>query len=294
MDSSNGTANYKLQAIKDAIKNGILTKEEISRRLTYAISEEYQKDPAIRDNRFILACEKILYEMHTGKSYVSRKEESKKALIERLERKAERHSIHIIRKAWRVVVVACALVVLIIGADIVLHREWLRWRSTFDEQQYVVQGQSVDPGLMTESYAANGQGNAELTTTDLNELISFLGYEPTIPIWLPDELSIENYYASVMSDETIIRVHYSQNSSEDEIVYTQISYSNAEDAYSTFEQNEEGNVFFIESQIVYQAENMHRPRYNWIKGNNAYSLAGILNEEAMKHMIQSTLGESMQ
>lgn len=67
MDSSNGNADYKLQAIKAAIKNGTLTKEEVVRRLTYAISREYQKNPSDRDSQFVLACEKILYEMYTGK-----------------------------------------------------------------------------------------------------------------------------------------------------------------------------------------------------------------------------------
>ena len=44
MDSpSNGSANYKLQAIKESLKNGSITKEQFFTRLSNAVEQEYQK-----------------------------------------------------------------------------------------------------------------------------------------------------------------------------------------------------------------------------------------------------------
>ena len=80
MDSSNGEANYKLEAIKAAIASGELTKEEMARRLTYAIDKEYEKRDDERDPKYILACQKLLYAIHAGEAYVSRREESKRSL----------------------------------------------------------------------------------------------------------------------------------------------------------------------------------------------------------------------
>lgn len=65
MDSGNGSANYKLEAIRKAITDGTLTKEKISKRLTDAIHTENEKQPDEWDTDFVMACQTILYEMHT-------------------------------------------------------------------------------------------------------------------------------------------------------------------------------------------------------------------------------------
>ena len=50
MDSpSNGSANYKLQAIKESLKNGSITKEQLFTRLSNAVEQEYQKPVSEQD-----------------------------------------------------------------------------------------------------------------------------------------------------------------------------------------------------------------------------------------------------
>lgn len=93
MDSpSNGSANYKLQAIKEALKNGSITKEQLFTRLSNAVEQEYQKPVSEQDVAFLFACQDILDEMRTGKVYVSRKEECKKALKQCLSQEVRHRS----------------------------------------------------------------------------------------------------------------------------------------------------------------------------------------------------------
>ena len=171
MDSpSNGSANYKLQAIKEALKNGSITKEQLFTRLSNAVEQEYQKPVSEQDVAFLFACQDILDEMRTGKVYVSRKEECKKALKQRLSQEVRQRS----KKQnvlWRGALAAVALIVLAVGVEMLLHREWLEGASTDDGQQYVVQGQEMDPGIISEGIADNEPHIGELTTTNLDEAI---------------------------------------------------------------------------------------------------------------------------
>ena len=126
MDSSNCNVNYKLEAIKAAIADGSLSNEEINKRLTYAIHKENEKRSEERDSDFVMACETILYEMHTGHPYVSRKEESKQALRKRLDRKRRfLRSASSPRMIKRVLLVTGALVIVAVGTDILLRHQWL-------------------------------------------------------------------------------------------------------------------------------------------------------------------------
>lgn len=50
-------------------------------------------------------------------------------------------------------VALAAILVLAVVGDGILNREWLSGSSTDDEQQYTIQGQSIDPGLVEESIA---------------------------------------------------------------------------------------------------------------------------------------------
>ena len=219
MDSpSNGSANYKLQAIKESLKNGSITKEQFFTRLSNAVEQEYQKPVNEQDAAFLFACQDILDEMRTGKVYVSRKEECKKALKQRLSQEVRQRS----KKQnvlWRGALAAVALIVLAVGVEMLLHREWFEGASTDDGQQYVVQGQEMDPGIISEGIADNEPRTGELTTTNLDEVIKFLGFEPDLPTWMPEGWKLTNYEVSVVTDETIIKATYVK--ADDIIVFIQ-------------------------------------------------------------------------
>lgn len=287
MDSpSNGSANYKLQAIKEALKNGSITKEQLFTRLSNAVEQEYQKPVSEQDVAFLFACQDILDEMRTGKVYVSRKEECKKALKQRLSQEVRQRS----KKQnvlWRGALAAVALIVLAVGVEMLLHREWFEGASTDDGQQYVVQGQEMDPGIISEGIADNEPRTGELTTTNLDEVIKFLGFEPDLPTWMPEGWKLTNYEVGVVTDETIIKATYVK--ADDIIVFIQKKYTDLDNAYASFEQNAEDHVITIGNTEVYYSENINRVRYNWKKENDVFSLSGNLASKDANQIILSSL-----
>lgn len=287
MDSpSNGSANYKLQAIKEALKNGSITKEQLFTRLSNAVEQEYQKPVSEQDVAFLFACQDILDEMRTGKVYVSRKEECKKALKQCLSQEV-RHRSKKQNVLWRGALAAVALIVLAVGVEMLLHREWLEGASTDDGQQYVVQGQEMDPGIISEGIADNEPRTGELTTTNLDEVIKFLGFEPDLPTWMPEGWKLTNYEVGVVTDETIIKATYVK--ADDIIVFIQKKYTDLDNAYASLEQNAEGHVITIGNTEVYYSENINRVRYNWKKENDVFSLSGNLASKDANQIILSSL-----
>lgn len=291
MDSSNGTASYKLQAIKNAIENGTLTKEEINKRLTYAISEEYQKNPADRDARFILACETILYEMHTGKPYVSRKEVYQQALLKEKKKEAAEKTKCTPRAAWRIAIACCALLVLIIAADVLLHREWLEGSSTENEQQYIVSGEETDLDAISSGVADVIPTTQSLQTTDFEEAKELLGFEPEmISIPLPN-WSLEYYSVVLTSSNKNFSVAYKNSTYENILLFSIKYYTDIESAQNWIEQNKQGEIILIDGKSVYCADNIDNKICSWSNGSTCYSLFGPVSDEQLISIIASVKGE---
>lgn len=285
MDSSNCSANYKLTAIKAAIADGSLTKEEIYKRLTYAIHKENEKRPEERDTDFMMACETILYEMHTGHPYVSRREESKRALKIRLNHEIPQKaaSSRIIK---RVLLATGALVILVLGLEILLHHQWLEGVQSPDEQQYIIAGQEVDPGLVDEGLADNAGQSQTITTVDLDEVVNMLGYTPLIPTWLPDGWSVESYYARI-STATTFRVQYQNEQEEDLLRFGITVYPDIDMASLEFEQAKAGAETPCNGWMVYVAENVNRCIAVWQADTICYSLTGPVTLDEVLQMINS-------
>lgn len=291
MDSSNGTASYKLQAIKDAIKNGTLTKEEINKRLTYAISEEYQKNPTDRDAQFILACETILYEMHTGKPYVSRKEVYHQALLEKAENKAAGKTKRTPQVAWRIAIATCTLFVLIIAADVLLQREWLEGTSTENEQQYVVSGNETDLDTLSSGVADAIPTTQSLQTTDFEEVKEMLGFVPEMISVPLQGWSLEYYSVVVSPSNRTFSATYANAAYENAFLFSIKYYIDTENAQNWIEQNKQGELITIDNKEVYFAENLDNSVCFWSSGSTCYSLFGPMSQKQLIPIIISIQGE---
>ena len=290
MDSSNCNANYKLQAIKDAIENGTLSKEKINRRLTYAISEEYQKEPTKRNKQFILACEEILYEMHTGKPYVSQKEVYHQASLAKIESKAAEKTKRTSQAVWRVAIATCALLVLIIVADVLLQREWLEGSSTENEQQYVVSGEETDLDALSSGVADTVSTTQSLQTTDFEEAKEMLGFEPEmISVPLPD-WSLEYYSVVLTSTNKNFSVAYKNSAYEIILLFNIKYYTDIDSAQNWIEQNKQGEIILIDGKEVYCAENLDNKICYWSHGSTCYSLFGPVLHEQLIPIVSSIKG----
>lgn len=288
MDSGNGHANYKLEAIKAAIANGTLTKEEIYARLNQAISEEYQKEPQDWDDDFILFCEQILYEMRTGIPYVSRKEECKQALKNRLN-KEEQQSTTSSRVITRGLLMAGALMIVLFGVEILFNREWLSGNSTQDEQQYIISGQTIDPGLVDEGKADDSMTDPQsITTTNLDEAVEALGFVPDMPQWIPDGWESSSYYVAKNESSKWFIATYQKLEQEYSLIYQIVYYQNAEQALAVFEQNKNGREHVLsDKQIVYISENYDDTTCIWYEDLACYNLMGPESSQTFINMIKS-------
>lgn len=291
MDSSNGDANYKLQAIKDAIDSGVLTKEEINRRLTYAISEEYHKKLSDRDSQFILACEKILYEMHTGKPYVSRREACEHALLEQLGNKFQDPPKSFTRVVRRVALATCVLLVLLVAVDLFLHREWLEGSSTVDEQQYLISGKEFDPNTVPDGIADEVSNTVVVHTTDMDEIKELLGFLPPIPSVKIEGWSSSGYSAVVSASSKSFSATYVNSSNQNELLFNIRYYEDVESAQSWLEQNQQGEILKFAGKEVYFGVNYDNSICTWSVGSVCYSLFGPISQEQLIMIVTSLEGD---
>ncbi len=287
----NGDVRPSVNKILTAIESGNLSKEETIRRIEALVEEETNKPDAQADLDLICACEDLLEELNLHKSisledHMAATKQQVAARIQQTTRS---------RKAWKAVArtaaVAAAIMVLAVAIDVIFDRGWFKQFSTVDEQQYVVQGEATDPNLLDESAAEDTGIPSEIVTTSYSELVSFLGYEPILPTWLPENLQFEKYQANRHSNEEIIVVPYLDTTSGQTIQYMQACYDQIEEANLSFEQTAEGELLTVDSIKVYRAVNIKRVRYNWSIGSNVFTLSGTLTDKDAIKIIQSTSEE---
>ena len=282
-----GDTRLSTVKILNAINYGTLSQEETVRRLEELVRLELEKGGEESDVELITQAEDLLQEMlaKDAQPIESREAETKATVLRRIA--VEKKRQHIRKAALKVASVAAAFMVLLIG-DGILNRGWFKKYSTPDRQQYVVQGQEINPGIISEGVADNELRTGELTTTNLDEAIKFLGFEPDLPTWMPEGWKLTNYEVGVVTDETIIKATYVVNA-DDIIVFIQKKYTDLDNAYTSFEQNAEGHVITIGNTEVYYSENINRVRYNWKKENDVFSLSGNLTNEDANQIILSSL-----
>ena len=166
MDSILGTDRKKIDAIKETIRNRKMTADEISSYLSQVIQTEMKKPLAEMDEALVKECEDILWQLNSDTDYVSRANESKKEVMDKLSGN-QQHKFF----SNRIAVVVCAALVLVclVGLiDAAFHFEWLTGSSTKDEQQYVINGVTVDPKFVVNGNAEDSNNTyARLDTSDM-------------------------------------------------------------------------------------------------------------------------------
>lgn len=283
-----GDTRLSTAKILNAINYGTLSQEETVRRLEELVRLELEKGGEESDVELITQAEDLLQEMlaKDAQPIESREAETKATVLRRIAVAKKRQ--HIRKAALKVASVAAAFMVLLIG-DGILNRGWFKKYSTPDGQQYVVQGQEIDPGIISEGVADNEPRTGELTTTNLDEAIKFLGFEPDLPTWMPEGWKPAGYDVVILADEKRFRVQYTNSNTNTKFVYSQILYTQMEEAYASFEQNSNGQSFEIGKIKIYQSVNTDKKRYNWTVDNSVFSLAGDVDYDTVYQIICSII-----
>ena len=220
------------------------------------------------------SCEELLWQIGTqGRlEFEDKRKENQVALMRRLEWKRYRSAA--LRVGMRTTAVVAAVLVLVVVGDGILNREWLSGNSTDDGQQYAIQGQSIDLGLVEEGVAAGDDNIASsLTTTEWGAVVAFLGIEPTMPVYLPEGWRIGQYHAVRFDDELILNTSYiNETDSTAVMIFLWDHYCSVEAANLVLEQNKDGEMMEIGGVRVYLSSNMEKNRFVWIDGTTVCSL----------------------
>ena len=288
MDSSQ-PENKSIESIKAAIANGKLTREEIMKRLRGAIAQEERKPIEQQDHEQILLYDQLLYELETGKRYVSRREEAlreaKAHLAELDERKAR------LRPFKRIAIILAAMLVSVVGAEVLLHREWLFGKPSENGQQYIIQGASVDPGLVAEGKVNENQPYKEIRTEQLEEVVPILGYKPILPTYLPAGWRLRSYFASNTATAKRFTASYQNDDEEYLLKYEERTYDSPERARAELEQNELGESVEINGTKIYMVSNTSDPVFVWTNHLTYYSLYGPVPEKEMLSTLEGLGGK---
>ena len=210
--------------------------------------------------------------------------------MRRLERKRRRTAA--LRMGTCAAAAFAVILVLAVLGDGILKREWLSGNSTEDEQQYAIQGQSIDPGLVEEGVAAGDDTIADrLITTDWESVVAFLGTEPLRPDHLPEGWRVGHYHAIRFDDEQILTISYINEADPTATMkFLWDHYFSVEAANLALEQNKDGELMEIGGIRVYRSSNIEKNRFVWIDGMTVCSLTTTCDAKDAEAVI-STFGK---
>ena len=288
MDSILGTDRKKSDAIKETIRNRKMTADEISSYLSQIIQAEMKKPLAEMDEALVKECENILWQLNSDMDYVSHANESKKEVMDKLSGNQQHKFFS--RRATVVVCAALVLVCLVGLIDAAFHFEWLTGSSTKDEQQYVINGVTVDPKFVVNGNAEDSNNAyARLDTSDMDEVTALLGYTPDTPTWMPDGLSLDHYVVGIFQNETHFAALYVNGDNTKHFIYSIEKFNSPENAYTYFEQNCEGKTVSIDGfHDLYVFKNTEYQCCVWISDLSVYALDGRLTEDEIIKIALST------
>lgn len=277
-----GKHEHTVAQILEAINYGNLSPEETVKRLKTLVDAEICKTDHPCDLELIDACEDLIYEINTqGRiPFDSRMESNRKKVFQKLKRDFGRKNQ--VKILWRMGVAAAASLILVFGGVLLSKYQWIGGHSSINEQQYVIQGQGIGASTIQNSIAEHN-GIAELTTTNWNNVIAFLGFEPVLPDTLQSNWEVKEYYVLVSIDRILLSAVYAKVDGQLSIRYSLEFYLSVDEAYTSFEQNKEGTLEQFKSTDIYVSKNVDQYTLTWLDDLCMYRLAGnVIYDELFK------------
>lgn len=271
-----------------AIENGKLSREETERRLVALIDAEAAKRDAPADMALVNACEDLLMALHThGTITFESNMLANQAAVQERRRACRRGKA--LSRGGRALAAVAAVIVVLVGVFGGLRWRWLSGSSTPDGQQYVIQQQEI--GIETIQRAiAEHTGVMTITTEDRNSLVSFLGFEPNVPDVIQEKWVADEYYAIVFPDMIQIGINYTAGEERESLIYAIYCYTALENAYSTFEQDAEGEYKKLRGAKIYEVTNEGRTSLTWIRGATVSRISGDFVLDEGRNIVDKLLG----
>lgn len=287
MDSTNCVSNGNLDAIKCLLKEGKVSVQELNESVQTIIQCELKKPSEKIDMDKVYALSDLSWMLCGSPKFETSAQKYKVEALAKL-KKHDRFR-HWKKRSMAAMGLAASLIVLAIIGNGILYRHWLSGDSSEDDQQYLVGGNVVDPGLIAKGSAEIDATDRDLRTQDFQAVIDFLGYAPDVPQWLPEGWHVREYLASSHSRYQWIMVNYSASHSEDMLVYQIQRYTDADEAQFSFEQNQTGEKVETDGLSIYVTLNIEKTTGVWIIDSTTYNIAGPIDtNELLK--IQRSIG----
>lgn len=275
-----------IEKLRQEIQDGKINCEDIVKRLYVAIETEYLKDTP--DMEFIYNCEDFLWEIGTqGQVFVSANGQYVEVIKKHLKKQPQKNR-PTSGIAKRFAIVCAVFAFLVILSQSIAHIDWFSQSSSDDEQQYIIQGHSINVSMIAQSIAEHNEIDY-LQTDNWDEFVDFLGFAPSIidpALFAATEMQ---YIAFIEPDVIMIMVQYNP-SSHNPIAMTMNYYLDIEEAYMALEQNEEGKQFVLNGMEVYCSENVDRCMYTWLDQHVLYCVSGKLNHDEIMKIICDLIG----
>lgn len=289
-----GSQSPELTQILNAIKEGGLGKDELVQHLNALVDRELSQNDHPADMVLVEACQDLLYRLHhQGEAYTSNYAKS----LAKAKAKAKRGSRPSFSLSFRLIIrFAAVFILIIVGAiafDFQHSGKKLSGVSTPDQQQYVVDGHTVDGLLVVGSDAESNLQPRAVSTANLDEAIEVLGYTPILPTWLPDGWYACDYFVIVSEQTTTFRAQYYCAGMDDYIKYIKTTYHDIDMAKAMVEQDEEGTVYPVGKHKVYITQNMSNAVATWLSNSTRYTVSGPISKSELIRVVESILKEDL-
>lgn len=272
--------------ILEAIEYGQLSKEEIERRLNQIIDDELSAPVDTGyDAAKVELCNSLLWQLHThGKIHLQSPSEKAKEKI-KMDYSSHKRKVATIRHS---IYAAASILIILVGLtalDVISPIQWFSRQSVNDEQQFFVEGHSINVDIIEEAIAEHkSTENTSFSTTDRTALVSFLGFDPGIPISISASFKAVQYDVLVMKRYIMITCQYGEDPS---IVLFLTIYTDVDHALIQYEQDKEGESINLEGFQIYKYMNADRINYLWINDNAIYRLTSSTSSLLNDKLVQS-------
>lgn len=271
------------------LRDSKMTPDAMDAFLQEAIEQEEAKPEEQQDFSKLAMYEKVLFRLRADRPLVTRKEEGR----QKLEQYLRDHPISKprMRMSRRLIIAFASLLLVVVGVEAFLHREWLFGKPTDDGQQYIIQGGKIDPKLISEGQADPIPVTKRVTITNLDEAPALLGFTPSYPTWLPDGWAFERAEIVWTEQYTRFEVVYRTDEEKYHLKYEERKYSNSEYARASIQQDSNSREVLLKGIQVLIATNAEVPTCVWLSGLKYSAVIGPVSEDEMIRIVKSIVEE---
>ena len=276
-----------VEETRQRIASGELTFDQMREKLIAAINKEYEKEgePNIE---LINACEELLAELATDGQPLPESHKDQYGEVIRQNIEVSHRADKKVKLFPRIAAVVAMLVLVLGLAQPFLHWEWFEHDSTDDEQQYTVQGFTVDPSLIAKCIADEGSTSAMYYSDKYAEIKKYLGFDLPSKVFLKD-WNPTQYFVGIQSAYVKCTILYRNPQTNDEITVQVGMFTDVENAYTSFEQNKEGYEIEIGETVAYQIENEDKNTITWLEKNCIWSCNGFIDETQLRLFVEDII-----